>query len=105
MKVSYIVALLMIVLIVGCAAPETPPAAPPAAPPATPAAPAAPAEEAPAETEAPVVSDANQAHIDRLKPVCERGSLQSCLVLKNTYGIDWPPAVAEEPEVAEETTE
>lgn len=56
MRVSYIVALLMIVLIVGCAAPETPPAAPAEEPP-TEEPPAVPAEvsEIPAATpETPV---------------------------------------------------
>ena len=38
-----------------------------------------------AETE---LSDADLAHIDRLKVACDRGSVSSCIVLKNNYGID-----------------
>ena len=37
------------------------------------------------------LSDADLAQIGRLKAICERGSIQSCLVLKNRYGIDWSP--------------
>jgi len=111
MKLGYIVALLMIVLMVGCATKEAPPAeAPPAeTPPAEtpPAAPEAPAEEAPAEEveeEAePELTEAQLADIARLKTVCERGNAGLCAALKNRYGIDWPPAVVEEP-AAEETT-
>lgn len=112
MKIGYIVALMMIVFIVGCATKEAPPAAAPAAappaeaPPAAPEVPVeieAPAEEAPAEAAEPTSAD--EAHIERLKGPCERGAIQSCLVLRNRYGIDWPPEVVEEPEVAEETVE
>ncbi len=112
MKLGYIVALLVIVLMVGCAAPpvaeptapaeEAAPATPPAeeaAPPAEEAAP--PAEEA-AETG---LSDADLANIERLKGPCERGNAGLCAALKSQYNIDWPPAVVEEPEASDEPVE
>ena len=108
MKLGYIVALLMIVLMVGCATTTEPaapaaPAPPAEEPPAAPVAPAAPPEETlPEEAETAEPTDADAEHIERLKGPCERGSIQSCLVLKNSYGIDWPLEVAEEPEELED---
>ncbi len=121
MKLGYIVALLMIVLMVGCATKEAPPAAPEPTPPAAPetppaapeAAPEAPAEEAPAEEapaeevveEEPELTEADMSQIERLKTACERGNAGLCAALKNRYDIDWPPEEPVEEPVAEEPAE
>jgi PBP1b-binding outer membrane lipoprotein LpoB len=108
MKAIYIVALLMIVLMVGCTTtqPEAAPAAPvETAPEAPPAQVEAPLETEPAEAEVEL-SDAEMDRIDSLKAACERGALAVCLSLKNVHGIDWSPAeVAEEPVVEEPVEE
>ena len=61
----------------------------------------APVEDVVEEEAEPELTEAQLADIERLKGPCERGAIQTCLVLKNRYGIDWPLEVAEEP-VAEE---
>ena len=113
-KIAYMVALLMIILMVGCATKEAAPEAPEEAAPAVPAvpveeAPAAPVEEvveAAPEEGAAIPAEVDQTTIDRLKAACERGALSVCLALKNQHGIDWPPEVVEEaePEVPAEET-
>ncbi|MBU0627703.1 MAG: hypothetical protein KKC75_00815 [Nanoarchaeota archaeon] len=109
MRIRYIVAILAIVLMIGCAAPQTtepaaPAAEPPAAPaveePTTPTIPDASAEEMPT-AEVPVeeaeISDADQAQVERLKDACEKGNAGLCAALKTRYNIEWPPAISEEP--------
>ena len=95
MKAIYVVALLMIVLMVGCATkqPEAAPEVPAETPDAPPAQVEAPPEAEPVEAEAEL-SDADQERIESLKAACERGALAVCLSLKNVYDIDWPPAEA-----------
>ena len=99
MKAGYIVALLMIVLMVGCTTtqPEAAPAAPAeTAPEAPPTQVEAPLETVPVNEAETELSDVDQIKIESLKAACERGALAVCLSLKNVYGIDWPPEVAEE---------
>lgn len=119
MKWTYLIGLLLVALMVGCAAP-TEPAAPVTEPEAPAAEPVAPVEEPVAPVEEPVapavedttasdimaptgemmeadtvdtseLTESELAQLESMKNACNRGSLNLCVALKTHYDIDMSP--------------
>lgn len=104
MKIGYIAAILVgLLLIVGCSKPAVQEAAPvtPTAPAVEPVAPEPVAEPVKTVTGNEPVLDKDQATIDRLTKACKAGNAGVCVTLKNKYGITVEKESAAQQEAAE----